>query len=279
MLNYARIYGAGQVFATRLLKQFNPTISDGEAKSKAQRMFKLTKGRKLYKLRDINNDNLMRMDYTKYEAQKTCAMFGKKLEEMFMPGKWIGGTESAMFNCLESIAEMEQPKTPFLDCRLSRALEPQPGTEDRYLPTRINWVVQSGAVDFLHLMLVCMRWLMADNIRFCLSFHDEVRYLVRDEHAYKAALAMHMTNLLTRSYCVMRVGLNDLPQSIAFFTSVEVDRALRKEAQMDCTTPSNPHGLQAGYGIPLGEPLDVEQAIEKAGGNDMNEWEWHKPKE
>lgn len=45
---------------------------------------------------------------------------------------------------------------------------------------------------------------------------------------------------------------------------------------MDCKTPSNPHGLKAGYGIPLGETLDVKQSIEKAGGNDLNQWDWHK---
>jgi DNA polymerase gamma 1 len=128
----------------------------------------------------------------------------KSVAEMFQKAKWNNGTESAMFNRLEEIAENEFPSTPFLQGRLSRALEPQAGSEDRFLPTRINWVVQSGAVDFLHLMLVCMRWLMGPKIRFCLSFHDEVRYLVADEHCYEAALAMHVTNLLTRAFCASR---------------------------------------------------------------------------
>lgn len=79
---------------------------------------------------------------------------------------------------------------------------------------------------------------------------------------------------MTFSLC--RIGLDDLPQSIAFFTSVEVDKALRKEAQMDCKTPSNPYGLSVGYGIPLGESLDILKAIEKAEGCDLNEWPWHK---
>jgi DNA polymerase gamma 1 len=48
VINYARIYGAGMQFAERLLKQFNPTMSDGEAKSKAIKMFTITKGKKLY---------------------------------------------------------------------------------------------------------------------------------------------------------------------------------------------------------------------------------------
>lgn len=73
-----------------------------------------------------------------------------------------------------------------------------------------------------------------------------------------------------------RIGLNDLPQSVAFFSSVEVDRALRKEARMDCKTPSNPHGLTIGYGIPLGESLDIQESIKKANGCDLNDWPWHK---
>lgn len=51
VINYARIYGAGQTFAERLLKQFNPTYSEAEAKSKAQKMFALTKGKRLFRLR------------------------------------------------------------------------------------------------------------------------------------------------------------------------------------------------------------------------------------
>lgn len=193
---------------------------------------------------------------------------------MFDRPCWEGGTESAMFNRLEEIASGEEPVTPFLSCRLSRALETHnTADENRFLPTRINWVVQSGAVDFLHLMLVSMRWLLGDKARFCLSFHDELRYLVKEDDAYQAALAMHITNLLTRAFCSSRLGLNDLPMSVAFFSSVEVDTVLRKECTMDCITPSNPHGLQLGYGIPPGESLNIHDAMAKAGCNDLNEWQ------
>lgn len=37
---------------------------------------------------------------------------------------WMGGTESEMFNKLESIATSDTPCTPVLGCRISRALEP-----------------------------------------------------------------------------------------------------------------------------------------------------------
>lgn len=277
VINYARIYGAGQNFAQTLLKQFNPSISDSEAKSKAMKMFALTKGKKLFHLLPEYQSDYPDKGYSTYEALQVASVNRKNVLEMFKKAQWNGGSESAMFNKLEEIADSEAPVTPFLHGRLSRALEPQPGVEDRFLPTRINWVVQSGAVDFLHLMLVCMRWLMGDRIKFCLSFHDEVRYIVKDEYANQAALAMHITNLLTRSFCVSRLGLQDLPQSIAFFTSVEIDSILRKEAESDCKTPSNPHGFSVGYSIKTGESVDIYEAVKRAGG-DLSSWEWHNDK-
>lgn len=49
---------------------------------------------------------------------------------------------------------------------------------------------------------------------------------------------------------------------------------------MDCKTPSNPHGLEIGYGIPEGESLDIYQLLEKLGPRetDMAGWEWHTEK-
>ena len=41
-------------------------------------------------------------------------------------------------------------------------------------------------------------------------------------------------------------------QSVAFFSAVDLDQCLRKEVNMDCVTPSNPHGLEKGYHIPQG---------------------------
>lgn len=71
----------------------------------------------------------------------------------------------------------------------------------KFMTSRVNWVVQSSAVDYLHLMLVAMKWLFEEfaiDGRFCISIHDEVRYLVREEDRYRAALALQITNLLTR---------------------------------------------------------------------------------
>lgn len=115
ILNYARIYGAGQSFASRLLKQFNPTITDGEARSKASKMFAMTKGKKAYFLKDEFKKSMEDRGYSKYETLQWATRLKKPITEIFHNGKWYGGTESAMFNRLEEIAEMEQPKTPFLN--------------------------------------------------------------------------------------------------------------------------------------------------------------------
>ena len=145
-------------------------------------------------------------------------------------------------------------------------------------------MVQSSAVDYLHLMLVAMKWLFEEfdiDGRFCISIHDEVRYLVCSEDRYRAALALQITNLLTRSAhgpslpvrisrteqainsfsarvsCrsefAHALGMQDLPQSVAFFSAVDIDQCLRKEVTMDCVTPSNPTGLERRYGLPPGE--------------------------
>ena len=69
------------------------------------------------------------------------------------------------------------------------------------MTSRVNWVVQSSAVDYLHTMLVLMQHYLAEEEiegRFCISIHDEVRYLISDKDKYRAALALQFTNLITR---------------------------------------------------------------------------------
>ena len=60
--------------------------------------------------------------------------------------------------------------------------------------------------------------------------------------------------------------LSSLPQSVAFFSAVDLDTVLRKEVTMDCRTPSNPLGLKEGQGIPPGEALDIYAIIQRTNG-------------
>ncbi|KAM9183787.1 DNA polymerase subunit gamma-1 isoform 3-T3 [Dugong dugon] len=293
VFNYGRIYGAGQPFAERLLMQFNHRLTQQEAAEKAQQMYAVTKGLRRYRLSDEGEWLVRGLDLPvdrtedgwvslkdlrkiQREASRNLPSFCSwssrsrwKKWEVVAERAWIGGTESEMFNKLESIAMSDTPRTPVLGCRISRALEPS-AIQGEFMTSRVNWVVQSSAVDYLHLMLVAMKWLFEEfgiDGRFCISIHDEVRYLVREEDRYRAALALQITNLLTRCMFAHKLGLGDLPQSVAFFSAVDIDRCLRKEVTMDCKTPSNPTGMERRYGIPQGEALDIYQIIELTKGS------------
>ncbi|VEL39212.1 unnamed protein product [Protopolystoma xenopodis] len=75
----------------------------------------------------------------------------------------------------------------------------------QFLPSRINWVVQSSAVDYLHCLLACMAWLIEEyNLpaRLAISIHDEVRYLCSADAANLVALALQVRVFCTHSTLV-----------------------------------------------------------------------------
>lgn len=65
--------------------------------------------------------------------------------------------------------------------------------------------------------------------RYCISIHDEVRYIVPDEDVDRAALALNISNLYVRAYFAHKLKIQDLPQCVAFFSAIDVDTVLRKE--------------------------------------------------
>ena len=190
----------------------------------------------------------------------------RKFASMF--NEWKGGTESHVFTKLEKIAASPEPKTPTLGCTMNSTLLSRHDLNNQFLTTRINWVVQSSGVDYLHLLLVSMKWLfrehgLEDSARFLISIHDEVRYLSRSKDATTVALALQISNLLTRCVFAQALGMNDLPQSVAFFTAVDVDHVLRKEVNLDCVTPSNPNP------IPNGVAMDIHQILKATDGGQL----------
>ena len=89
--------------------------------------------------------------------------------------------------------------------------------------------------------------------------------MVPSEDRYRAALALHLANLMVRAEVCAKLGLDNLPASTAFFSSVDVDTVMRKEPGADCVTPSNPLGLLAGHGICKGEGLTIWDTLSKLG--------------
>ena len=191
VFNYSRIYGAGVKHAVQLLLKSNPTLSTEQATQLAKNLYASTKG----------------------VVDRTAA---------FKRNFWHGGTESFVFNKLEEIAQNERPRTPALGCGLTAALtkaylpaEGRSKAGEGYLPSRINWVVQSSGVDYLHLLLVSMEYLTKRfniDARYLISVHDEIRYLVKEEDKYRAAMALQVANLWTRSLFAYRLQMPDLPQ-------------------------------------------------------------------
>jgi len=230
VFNYGRIYGAGLNFAGTLLKQFNPDLSQEQCGEIASKLYTATKGSKT--LRKVIRKS----------------------------GFWRGGTESFVFNTLEDFAEQEVPRTPVLGAGITEALMRRFISKGEFMTSRVNWAIQSSGVDYLHLLIVSMDYLTRRyniNARVALTVHDEIRYLVKSEDRYRAAMALQVANVWTRAMSSQQMGINDLPQSCAYFSAVDVDHVLRKEVDMDCVTPSHPDKIAPG------ESLDIQQLLAK----------------
>lgn len=230
VFNYGRIYGAGLRFAQGLLRRFNPTLKEDEAKTIAERLYLETKGRR--QLRRVLRARSF----------------------------WTGGTESLVFNRLEDFAEQEKPRTPVLGAGITEALMRRFLSKGGFLTSRINWAIQSSGVDYLHLLIVSMDYLCRRyniDARLALTVHDEIRYLAKEEDRYRCAMALQVANVWTRAMFSQQMGIDDLPQACAYFSGVDVDHVLRKEVDMDCVTPSHTEK------IPPGESLDIVQLLAK----------------
>jgi DNA polymerase gamma 1 len=230
VFNYGRIYGAGLKFASTLLRQFNPSLTESQTSNTANELYSNTKGKKTNR---------------------------KQLHERPF---WRGGTESFVFNKLEDFAEQERPRTPVLGAAITEALQRRYLSKGGFMTSRINWAIQSSGVDYLHLLTVSMDYLVRRynlEARLALTVHDEIRYLVKDEDKYRAAMALQVANIWTRAMFSQQMGINELPQSCAYFSAVDIDKVLRKEVDMDCITPSHPTA------IPQGESLDIMTLLAK----------------
>jgi len=229
VFNYGRIYGSGEKSAVRSLRQFNPELSIQEAEEKAAALYTSTKGAKT------------------------------KTKVFPLTNYWRGGTESVMYNQLEMLAELPRQQTPVLGAGISNALSSRNLNQNSFMTTRVNWSIQSSGVDYLHLLIASMRYLCdvyKIEARLMLTVHDELRYLVTDSDALRAGIALQIANLWTRGMFCQQLGLESVPQSVAFFSNVDFDTVLRKEVDDPCITPTQTEKL------PFGEALDMPTLVE-----------------
>lgn len=229
VFNYGRIYGAGVKFASRLLKQCNSKLSDDEAAAIAKNLYIKTKG----------------------HSSSSKILKGRL---------YHGGSESVMFNALEAIACQDDPRTPVLGAAITDALTIGNLNKNNYLTSRINWAIQSSGVDYLHLLIISMEYLTGKyqvDARLMITVHDEVRYLVKEQDKYKAALLLQISNLWTRAMFCEQLGIKEVPQSCAFFSEVDIDYVLRKEVDLNCVTPSHPTSLAPGESLRIDKLLEI----------------------
>lgn len=229
VFNYGRIYGAGLKFASTLLRQFNPNLTEKQTNEIAKRLYRETKGSKTSR-RALSDRSF-----------------------------WRGGTESFVFNRLEEFAEQERPRTPVLGAGITEALMRRYINKGGFMTSRINWAIQSSGVDYLHLLIISMDYLIRRyslDARLAITVHDEIRYLVKEEDKYKGAMALQVANVWTRAMFSEQMGIGDLPQGCAYFSAIDIDHVLRKEVDMDCVTPSHPNKIPHGESLSMNELLD-----------------------
>ena len=224
IFNYSRIYGAGKSFTSQLLKKLNPLLSKEDCKDTTDQLYNKTKG--------FTTSN---------------------------PRVYYGGSESALFTKLNNIANEAICRTPVLKARITECLSVKKlNVNNNYLTSRINWIIQSSGVDYLHLLLISMEYLTKKydiDARLVISIHDEVRFMCKEEDKYRTSMALQISNLWTRAIFCQALNLDNLPQSCAFFSGVDIDSVLRKEVHLDCVTVSNPKP------IPSGECLDIYDVL------------------
>lgn len=186
---------------------------------------------------------------------------------------YYGGIESDTFNFLNLILDESELRTPILNCKLGNGFHPRPKYSvgsikflNFFKRSITNWVIQSSAVDFLHMLLLNMEWLCQKyniDARFCISIHDEVRYLVKDEDIYRAALALNLSNLMVRAAISQILGICQIPSTTAFFSQVDIDTILRKEVNETVICSDN-------LKIESGVALTYNEVYEKANGRLYN---------
>lgn len=128
--------------------QFNPDMSEEEAKRRANELYKSTKGFRYTekiapppapkteeKSSSSSNDSAASSAGV---VQKQQQDLDNGAQPVQVKRVWKNGSESEMFNKLEEIARSEHPCTPVLGARITSTLEPENVNDDVCLINIIN---------------------------------------------------------------------------------------------------------------------------------------------
>lgn len=206
--NYGMQYGSGVKTLAATIRKGNKSIPLDVAQAMAKTLIAKKKGRK---------------------ADKNSSIL-------------IGGSDSHAYNEMARIANQMIPTNPLSGTRMSTAFRPQSVGKD-YFTTRNNWVIQSTGSAMLHAFLTAMEHLTRRynvRARFCMSVHDSVLYMCREEDADLVSALYQVAHLWSWSWLRYNYGICEMPHANAWFSSIEVDKIFRKSATASTVTVSQP---------------------------------------
>lgn len=179
------------------------------------------------------------------------AISAKKGERKWRSEPYTGGTDSGAFNMMEELSLRSRvPTLPCLGTKISTALRPAYVGDD-FTTGRLNWTIQASGAEILSMTLVAMHWLCQEHripVRFVISIHDEVWWMVPEQYAEQAAALFQICHLYVWGLFNEKLGFCDLALSNAFFSGVAVDTRVRKSVEESTVSPSNPGGVNEPAG-------------------------------
>lgn len=105
--------------------QFNPEMSEQEARRRAFELYKSTKGFRGTETTKAGNDQSVVDQDNNENSSQPAASTSSSVRRV-----WKNGSESEMFNKLEEIARSDYPRTPVLEARITSTLEPDNVSDD-----------------------------------------------------------------------------------------------------------------------------------------------------
>jgi DNA polymerase gamma 1 len=206
--NYGMQYGSGAKTLAATIRKGNKSISQEQALSMARILLSRKKGKKA----------------------------------SAMSPNYIGGSDSYSYNEMARIANTPVPVNPLSGTRMSTAFRPQVVGKD-FFTMRNNWVIQSTGSAMLHAFLTAMEHLtrrFGVPARFCMSVHDSVLFMCREEDADLVSALYQIAHLWSWAWLRYNYGICEMPHANAWFSSIEVDKIFRKSATASTVTVSQP---------------------------------------
>jgi DNA polymerase gamma 1 len=221
--NFALLYGSGPKTLAESLMKSNSELTEIEALELAKKLIRFKKGIKV-------------------------------------DGRLVNGIDSKVYNAFYDYTHRRKTQLPGLGTIISAPCEFDV-TGDDFKTSRENFLIQASGAEFLSAIIVILTYL-ADKYGveyyYCISIHDEMSFIVNENQVLEFAAIMQMAHFYTWNLFYEQFGVTEFPWQKAFFDSIEVGHCLRKEANEDLTTPSNPNGGSEppGYTITAKELYD-----------------------